>query len=193
MASTADGPKTPTVRARPRAGATTQAAVDGSTRRGLSAKMTPTYVAPNDAAKSASAARVRPQNLTSTLTLSPSHSDEPRDGSGGITRRRHRRPDEHRVRTGGGGALDVGPRRDAALGDRNPVRRNGGEETIGHGRIDLERLEVPAVDADDGVVDRKRERELVVRTHLDQRFESEGRGFLRKAAELARGQRTRDE
>src|SRR5207245_410144 len=96
--------------------------------RGPPAKMTPTYDAPSAAAAAASAGRVMPQNLISTGTRDSLDADERTHTGRRIGRRRDGRPHEHGVGPPFGGALDVGARRHAALGDGDDVGGDSAEE-----------------------------------------------------------------
>src|ERR1017187_1894678 len=157
--------------ASPAAASNSARARSAVTVRDPPAKIAPTYAAPSRAACRASSARVSPQNLT-LATFSSGHTDECRDGRTPVRRGGQQGPHEHRVRAERGGPLDIGAAGHAALVHRRAIggheRQQAGADRIVHS----ERLEIPVVDADDGMLDLEGMLELPFIAHLEQHVEA---------------------
>src|SRR5438046_184033 len=197
MSSVDACPKTPTrsgLAPRSQAAAVnTLFAASSVSARGPSARITPTYRAPNSAAHRASSGRVMPQNLISTMARDSRNFAHRAYQLRGILRPRQRGADQHRIGAALRGALHVLDALDAALPYRDQMWRNQRHEPPRHALIDLERLEVAAVHANDVGTRFERPLQLPLVSHLDQRLELQMSCRGHQLGQIVRRQRARDQ
>src|ERR1700741_4888822 len=91
----------------------------------------------------------------------------------GILRSHESLADERGIRAGGAHALQVVDALDPALGDLDRPGRNLRQQSFDRREVDMERLQVARVDAEELGLERNRELELALVVHLDQHRESE--------------------
>src|SRR2546423_6193319 len=168
---------TPTVRISGGRRFTMSAARAGAIWRGDGAKMKPTASAPNATARSASSSLVVPQTLTNMeqryRSACVDTSYERTNGAGAVGGGDNGLADEDGVVAGIGEAGDVSGIGDTGFGNTDDVRRDGGGHDVRPLAIDLERVEVTLVDADNVGTRAEGPRERVGTVDLDERGQAE--------------------
>ena len=136
-----------------------------------------------------------PQNLTrASITPSVVTPVSARTAASGSRRGRELDADEHRVGAGARDALDVRPRRHAALRDRDDSARNQRQQSLATSpgsisSVSRLRLLMPI----DRRAELERELELVLVAHLDEHLERQSRAAVDQLPEPGRRNGARDE
>src|SRR4051812_20836274 len=133
-----------------------------------------------------------PQNLIFASTAAPWDAGECAHCTLWFRRLGYRRSDEDGVRSGTAQSHDVVPRFYATLRNRDDAPRNERQHTVGVARVDLEGLEIPVVDANDGRPQRERELQLQVVPYFCNDLQRDAPATLEEVAQSCRIDRPHD-